>query len=375
MLLVGVNPHQKREGMDRRFAGGVAPSLSLITLLFSKRPERIPVLWARMTSIGSEKMTYDTLSTTDAQSIGVDISKATLDTHAYPVGQASRFPNTPNGFKALLKWLTAFDVIRVVFEPTGAYHHDFERALGNAGIALCKINPLQARRYAQSRGKRAKTDAVDALMLARMGHEHGLKPKPILSQAIDEMKELSVARLALIKDRTAAMNRKHVRRSALLQRQCKARLTQINKQIEEIDVAIAAIIATQPDLKEKEKILLSIPGIGPAAVRALIIDMPELGTIDNAQAASLVGVAPIPKESGAYKGQSRIGGGRAHVRQALYMPALVACRYNPDLKAKYDAMIKADKPKKKAIIAILRKLVVLANALLSKGRLWTPKPA
>jgi transposase len=328
-----------------------------------------------MTSIGSEKMGHDTLNSANAQSIGVDISKATLDVHAYPMGQATSFPNTQNGFKALLKWLTVFDVTRVVFEPTGAYHHDFERALGNAGIALCKINPLQARRYAQSRGKRAKTDAVDAAMLARMGHEHGLEPRPILSQAIDEMKELSVARLALIKDRTAAMNRKHVRRSALLQRQCKVRIAQINKQIKEIDTAIEAIIASQPDLEGKEKILLSIPGIGPAAARALIIDMPELGTIDNAQAASLVGVAPIPKESGAYKGQSRIGGGRAHVRQALYMPALVACRYNPDLKTKYHALIKAEKPKKKAIIAVMRKLVVLANALLSKGKLWTPKPA
>lgn len=320
-------------------------------------------------------MGHDTLNTADAQSIGVDISKATLDVHAYPVGQANSFANTQVGFKALLKWLMTFEVTRVVFEPTGAYHHDFERTLGKAGIALCKTNPLQARRYAQSRGKRAKTDAVDAAMLARMGHEHSLEPRAILSQAIDEMKELSVARLALIKDRTAAMNRQHMRRSPLLQRQCKVRITQINKQIEEIDAAIAAILATQPDLKEKEKILLSIPGIGPAAARALIIDMPELGNIDNGQAASLVGVAPIPKESGAYKGQSRIGGGRAHVRQALYMPALVACRYNPDFKAKYDALIKAQKPKKKAIIAILRKLVVLANALLSKGKLWTPKPA
>jgi transposase len=328
-----------------------------------------------MTSIGSEKMRQDTLESADVQSVGVDISKATLDAHAFPVGQAHSFPNTPNGFKVLLKWLANFDVVRVVFEPTGAYHHEFERALGKAEFPLCKINPLQARRYAQSRGKRAKTDAVDAAMLARMGHEHSLEPKPILSQAIDEMKELSVARLALVKDRTAATNRKHIRRSPLLQRQSKVRITQINKQIGEIDAAIAAIMATQPDLKEKEKILLSIPGIGKAAVRTLIIDMPELGSIDNGQAASLVGVAPIPEESGAYKGQSRIGGGRAHVRQALYMPALVACRYNPDLKAKYDALIKAGKQPKKAIIAILRKLVVLANALLSKGRLWEPKAA
>jgi transposase len=185
----------------------------------------------------------------------------------------------------------------------------------------------------------------------------------------------SVARLALIKDRTAAMNRKHVRRSPLLQRQSKVRITQINKQIAEIDAAIAAIIATQPDLKHKQKIPLSIPGIGPAAVRCLIIDMPELGSINNGQAASLVGVAPIPKESGTYKGQSRIGGGRAHVRQALFMPALVACRHNPDLKAKYEALIKLRKPAKKAIIAVLRKLIVLANALLSKGKLWKPKHA
>jgi transposase len=314
-------------------------------------------------------MELHTLNNADAQSIGVDISKATLDAHAFPIGQAHSFPNTRDGFKVLLKWLAKFDVVRVVFEPTGAYHHDFERALGKAELPLCKTNPLQVRRYAQSRGKRAKTDAVDAAMLARMGHEHSLEPKPMLSQAIDEMKELSVARLALIKDRTAAANRKHIRRSPLLQRQCKARITQINKQIDEIDAATAAILATQPDLKEKEKILLSIPGIGPAAARALIIDMPELGTISNDQAASLVGVAPIPNQSGTYKGQSRIGGGRAHVRQALYMPALVACRYNPDLKAKYDALIKAGKLPKKAIIAILRKLVVLANALLSKGKL------
>lgn len=318
-------------------------------------------------------MRHDTLKCADAQSIGVDISKATLDAHAYPIGQAHSVPNTPAGFKVLLKWLANFDVARLVFEPTGAYHHDFERAVGNAGIGLCKINPLQARRYAQSRGKRAKTDAVDAAMLARMGHEFNLETKPIVSQAIDDMKELSVARLALIKDRTATMNRQHTQRNPLLKRLSKARITQINKHIEEIDAAIAAILATQPDLKEKEKILLSIPGIGSAAARALIIDMPELGTIKNDQAASLVGVAPFNKESGAYKGQSRIGGGRAHVRQALYMPALVACRYNPDLKAKYDALVKAGKPAKKAIIAILRKLIVLANALLSKRKLWTPK--
>jgi transposase len=318
-------------------------------------------------------MRQDTSRITDAQSIGVDISKATLDAHAFPIGHAHSFPNTRDGFKVLLKWLAKFGVVRVVFEPTGAYHHDFERALGKAEVPLCKINPLQARRYAQSRGKRAKTDAVDAAMLARMGHEHSLEPKPILSQAIDEMKELSVARVALVKDRTAATNRKHVRRSALLQRQLKVRITQIDKQIEEIDAEIAAIMATQPDLKEKEKILLSIPGIGKATVRALIIDMPELGTIDNGQAASLVGVAPIPKESGTYKGPSRIGGGRAHVRQALYMPALVACRYNPDLKAKYDALMERHIPFKKVIVAIMRKLVVLANALLSKGKLWEPK--
>jgi transposase len=328
-----------------------------------------------MTSIGSEKMINITPKIADAQSIGVDISKATLDAHAYPTGKAHSFPNTLSGVKVLLKWLAELDVVRVVFEPTGAYHHDFERTLGKAEIALCKINPLQARRYAQARGNRAKTDAVDALMLARMGHELGLKPKPILTQAIDEMKELSVARLALIKDRTAATNRKYVRRSPLLLRQPKVPIAQIDKQIGEIDTAIAAILATQPDLKEKERILLSIPGIGPATVRTFLIDMPELGSIENAQAASLVGLAPFARDSGSFKGQRHIDGGRAHVRQAIFMPALVAIRYNADLKAKYEHLLNLKKLKKVAIIAIMRKLVILANALLTKGKIWTPNMA
>lgn len=320
-------------------------------------------------------MEKDTLSIADAQSIGVDISKTSLDAHAFPCGVARSFPNTPNGSKAFLKWIAGFDVTRVVFEPTGAYHHGFERALGSAGVPACKINPLQARRYAQARGTRAKTDAVDAAMLARMGQEFALEAKVIQSQALDDMKELSVARMALVKDRTAAMNRQHVRRSPLLVRQTKARITQIDKQIEEIDAAIATIMATQTDLKSREKILLSIPGIGPATVRALLIDMPELGQIGNAQAASLVGLAPVARDSGTMRGKRHIGGGRAHLRQAIYMPALVACRYNPDLKVKYNSLIKAGKPPKVAITAIMRKLVVLANALLAKGKIWTPKLA
>jgi transposase len=210
-------------------------------------------------------------------------------------------------------------------------------------------------------------------MLARMGHELGLEPKPILSQAIDDMKELSVARRALVKDRTAATNRQHVRTSPLLLRQSNARLDHINKQIKEIDLAIAAIMATQPDLKEKEKILLSIPGIGPATVRAFLIDMPELGTIENAQAACLVGLAPFACDSGSVKGKRRIIGGRAHVRSSLYMPAMNAIRHNPDLTAKYAGLTQAGKPHKIAITAIMRKLVITANSCLAKNTCWVEK--
>lgn len=307
-----------------------------------------------------------------AQSVGVDISKDTLDIHLHPAGVAKRLANSPAGFKKLIAWLDDYTIIRVVFEPTGAYHHAFERRLGEAGLPLVKVNPRQTRRFAEAIGCQAKTDAVDAAMLARYGALIEPLARPLVNQTLDEMKELNVARRALIKDRVAVQNRQHIRRSDLLKRQAAERLKQIDKQIAAIDANLRALRDTDPLLKTRFDILMSIPGVGEVTAIAIIVEMPELGAIDNKAAASLAGLAPIARDSGHSRGKRSIRGGRADLRQALYMPALVAVRFNRTLKAKYQAFIKAGKPPKVALTAIMRKLLLLANALVRDGRNWTP---
>ncbi len=208
----------------------------------------------------------------------------------------------------------------------------------------------QARRFAEAIGKRAKTDAVDAAMLAHFGVLDALQTRPIVSQTISDMKELLVARRGLIKDRGAAANRNHDYRSPLLKRLADQRLRQIERQIATTDAALRKLCHADPDPKARFDILVSIPGIGEATARAMLIEMPELGTIDNKCAESLVGLAPIACDPGQYSGKRFIRAGRlsagysiqlrwmkpsassAHLRQALYMPALAAIRFNADMK-------------------------------------------
>ena len=309
------------------------------------------------------------------QNVGVDISKATLDVYLHPAGNARQFANDAKGIKALLGWLGEYDIARIVFEPTGPYHHHFERRLGEAGLPLAKVNPLQARRFAQAAGSHAKTDAIDAAMLARMGALLTPPVRPITAQAIDEMKELHIARLALVKDRTAAKNREHACRSPLLKRHATQRLAQIDRQIAAIDAALKARLRSEPELVARFEILVSIPGIGALTAITMLIEMPELGQLDNKQVASLAGLAPIARNSGQHRGRRHIRGGRAILRQALYMPALVATRFNADMKTKYQALVAAGKPAKVAITAVMRKLIILANTLLRANRPWTQKMA
>ena len=275
----------------------------------------------------------------------------------------------------MIAWLGGMEVARVVFEPTGAYHRGFERRLAKAGFALAKVNPRQARRFAQAIGRHAKTDAVDAAMLARFGALIEPPARPLVSQTLDELKQLHVARRALIKDRVAAQNRRHVLQLTLLKRLAKQRLEHIDQQIAAIDAVMAERIEADPDLAARLDILLSIPGVGRLTALAILIEMPELGQIENKAAASLAGLAPIARDSGRKQGKRFIHGGRAGLRQALYMPALVAARFNPQLKAKYHALIDAGKPPKLAITAIMRKLLILANALLRDRRAWAPTAA
>jgi transposase len=306
--------------------------------------------------------------------IGIDISKDHLDVHRLPGDERRRFDNSKAGHKALIRWIGETPA-RVVYEPTGYYHRALERALAAAGMPIAKVNPRQARRFAEATGNLAKTDALDAAMLTRMGAVLSPEARPVPSAIINDLRDLRTARNALIKDQVAALTRAKAITLPLLKRQNAARLKQIEAQREAVDAEINALIQGNSDLAQRFAILCSIPGIAEVSAAMLLIEMPELGSLDEKQVAALAGLAPIARQSGNWKGKSFIRGGRQQVRQGLYMPALVAIRFNADLKTKYEQLIKAGKAPKQAITAVMRKLIILANALLKKDRKWQTRVA
>lgn len=306
-------------------------------------------------------------------SIGIDISKDHLDAHELPDGRTGRFDNGQAGFDSLKGWLPAPEhTDRLVYEATGPYHAALERQF--AGVyPLVKVNPLQARRFAQAQGTRAKTDAVDARMLARMGAALALAPQQPLPESLRDLKELQVARAALVKDQTRLSNRLQTQRVSFVRQQGEARLALIRQHLRDIDAEITTRIGADATQQRRHQIIRSIPGFGAVSAAAILIEMPEIGTLNCKQAASLAGLAPMTRQSGHWTGQAFIQGGRHHLRHALYMPAIAALRFNPDLKAKYHALRAAGKPAKVAITVLMRKLIVMANQLVKADRLWTPK--
>jgi transposase len=321
--------------------------------------------------MGREKMSNPLAPTANQVTIGIDISKDQLEVYVHPEGSRRQCANDTAGHAALIAWITPKQPTRVVFEATGAYHRGLQKALAKAGLPGIKINPWQARRFAEATGRRTKTDPVDAAILARFGATLQPEIRPAPDPAIEGLAELLAARRALVKDRTATLNRGQNLTLPLLKRQNQQQLKQIEGQIKDIDREQAALVAKHDRLKARFDILLSIPGLGAVSALAMLIDMPELGAMDAKRTASLAGLAPITRQSGNWQGKSHIQGGRAPLRQALYMPALVAIRFNAPLKATYLALRKAGKPAKLAIVAIMRKLLVMANALLRDNRKWT----
>jgi len=306
--------------------------------------------------------------------IGIDISKSRLDAFHLEGNETKQFENSAQGLRALQKWLAKLDVARLVYEATGPYHRKLETALSGK-LPLVKVNPLQARRFAQALGTHAKTDAVDARCLAGMGAALRLEADEPVPENIRDLRDLQTARTALIKERGRLRNRRQILTSSLLKRQTKTRLALVERQLEELDAEIARRISEDTTSARKRDILRSIPGIGPVAAAAILTFLPEIGTLERKQAGSLAGLVPHTRESGQWKGRSFISGGRKPLRDALYMPALVAMRFNPDLKRKYQQLRDAGKHAKIALIALMRKLVEIANALVKADRLWTEKPA
>ncbi|OED47543.1 transposase [Rhodobacteraceae bacterium (ex Bugula neritina AB1)] len=320
-----------------------------------------------MTSIGQEKMTKLT--------IGVDVSKDHLDIHVLPAGDVMTVKNRKASFAGLVRRFRKLGPEIIVLEPTGPYHRAFEQAMHDAGLPICKVNPLYARRFAQAAGILAKTDRVDAAMLARMGFALDLEPQQPQRETVASLREMAMFRRGLMKESTATLNRQKVLTDALLKRLCAAQLRQIERQVKQLDAEIRRAVAADHQLKRYKEILTSIPGISDVTALTVLVEMPEIGTLSSSQVASLAGLAPMTRESGKWKGKSFIQGGRAVLRHAMYMPALVAARHNPDMRVLYERLVASGKPAKVAITAVMRKLIILANTLIKADRKWLAGPA
>jgi transposase len=302
--------------------------------------------------------------------VGIDVCKDHLDVYLHPLTDRWRVANDRDGIRQLKRRLSGHKVALVVMEATAKYHRLAHRSLSQSGLAVAVVNPLRSRLFAEANGTLAKTDRVDAKMLAILGQALGPQPRPPAPEAIEGLQELVHARNAATAERTALANRLAASQAAFLRKELRGRLKSLEGHIERLETEIAARIAADPALARRHQILLSIPGVGRGVAANLLTDLAELGSLDRHAIATLAGVAPFADDSGEATGQRHIKGGRASPRRALYWAALSASRHNPDLRAFYKRLVENGKKPKLALTAVMRKLVVLANTLLKENRLW-----
>jgi transposase len=259
-------------------------------------------------------------------------------------------------------------------EATGKYHRLAYRMLSAAGYQVAVVNPLRSRIFAELIGEPAKTDRRDAVVLAMMGEQIRPTARPPAPEQLEALQELVNARSAATDDATVLSNRLGATQNVFLQSELQRRIASVRTHIRRLDARIHRQVQADPAFAQRYTILMSIPGIGPVVAVSLIAGLAELGTCSDKAAALLTGLAPIANDSGQRHGPRHIHGGRARVRKALYMAALAAARYNPDLKAFYTRLCAAGKAAKVALTAVMRKLVVLANTLITQNRTWREIP-
>ena len=303
--------------------------------------------------------------------LGVDIAREHLDVAVHPTQTAWRVPNTPTGQAALVRRAQARQPTRLVLEASGGHERAVDAALVAVGLPAALVNPRQVRDFARSRNILAKTDRLDAWGLARFAAEvqPPLRPRP--DAATQDLHSLATRRRQLLGMRVAEQQRRPQTVPAL-RANVDAHLAWLTAALADLEAQIAAAIAADPRLCARAAWLQSIPGIGPVTCHTLLAELPELGTLNRHEIAALVGVAPFNRDSGAWRDRRSVWGGRASVRAALYMAALAASRANPSLRAFYQRLLAAGKPKLVALTACMRKLLVLCNALCKQQAMWDP---
>jgi transposase len=308
----------------------------------------------------------------DAVFVGIDVSKDRLDVHVRPSGQAFVVTRDGKGLHELVERLRSVEPSLIAVEATGGFETVVAAAIAGAQLPLAVVNPAQVRHFAQAVGKRAKTDPIDAAVIARFAEAVKPEPRALPDEAARLLAEL-VGRRSQIIEMLVAERQRDKRASAERVRKSLARhIKMLEKELPEVDRDIDSMVRGSPVWREKEDLLITFPGVARIITRNVLADLPELGRLTRREIASLVGIAPFTRQSGKWKGKSMIGGGRPSVRSALYMAALSAIRCNPVMREFYQRLLARDKPKMVALIAVARKVLTILNAMIRDNRPWQP---
>jgi transposase len=301
--------------------------------------------------------------------VGVDVSKDTLDVASYTGNKLWRYPNNDEGIRQLIQTLQEEEVELVVMEATGGYETPLAYALGKAGIPCAVVNPRETRDFAKATKKLAKTDTIDARVLAHFAAAIKPEPRPLSDEQTQELEAILARRRQVVEMLTAEKNRMHLARKPVIEA-ISAHIDYLGKELEDINSSLKGRIEDSPVQREKYDLLQSVPGVGPNLASTIVIELPELGNLNGKQISALVGVAPLNRDSGTKRGKRVTWGGRPQVRSALYMAALVATRFNPVIKEFYIRLCGLGKAKKVALVACMRKLLTIMNSMLKHHVVW-----
>jgi transposase len=304
--------------------------------------------------------------------VGVDVSKDRLDVHVLPSQAAFSVERTSAGVAALAERLAELDPALVAMEATGGFETIVAAGLAAAGLPLAVINPRQIRAFAQAVGKRAKTDPLDAQVIARFAQAVQPEPRAVADEQAQALGELVARRRQLVEMMVAERNRRRSLNQPRLIKGVDRVLAALQQELTTIERDIDETIRGSPVWREAEELMTSVPGVGEKTAHSLLAELPELGRLDHKRIAALAGLAPYNRDSGRFRGQRCISGGRGPVRTALYMAATVAARHNPVLKTFADRLRAAGKRPKQVLIAVARKLLLILNAILRERRPWQP---
>ena len=306
----------------------------------------------------------------DAIYVGIDVSKDRLDVHVRPGGEAFAVARDGKGLEKLIDRLRCLAPALVAVEATGGFETIVAVAIAGANLPLAVVNPAQVRHFAQAVGKRAKTDPIDAEVIARFAEAVKPEPRVLPDEAARLLAELVGRRRQIIEMLVAERQREKRVDAARVRNSLARHIAALEKELPIIDHDIDTMVRGSPVWREKENLLISFPGVGGILARTFLAEVPELGSLRRREIASLVGVAPFTRQSGRWRGKSMIGGGRAAARSAAFMTALSAIRCNPVLRAFYQHLLAAGKPKMVALIAVARKILTILNAMLRDKKPW-----